>query len=417
MPSINAHSAPRRPLLPWLLAVLATSCLTLTARAGAKPDAASGAAAAPALYRVIVLRPETLLTPFPDMNSKDQVAFGLDTAEGQRGFFYDGTTVHDIGNLGGPITWVSAVNDAGQVTGRSYVNDEIHHAFVWSVEGGMVDLGTLPQHSDSVGSDINNHGVVTGTSWDGPIEPPRAFRWSAATGMEDLGAFGSGIYGVSYGDAINDAGLIAGMADKEQNTRRHAFVWRRETGLVDIHTLGGDGSMPVAVGAAGEVAGNYVVSADDTVIYHAFLWTAATGMQDLGTAGGTESFVLAMSDNAHIAGQINLTGERQHAMSWTRAGGMVDLGTLGGALASAFDVNNRGQVVGRSLDAAGRNVGFIWSAQHGMVDLNTRLRNAPPGLVVGTAVAISDNGAILAESSAGMVMLKPCCADRPRATP
>ena len=419
MPSPNATPAPvsatrASRFFPWLLAVLAIAGAAVAA--GEAPQAA-GLRAAPALYRVIVLRPEINMTTLPEMNAQGQAAFGLDTAEGQRGFFYDGTRVHDLGTLGGPATWVNALNDAGQITGLSYLTPEIHHAFVWSVESGMIDLGTRPEGSHSTGSDINNDGVVTGTSWDGPLVPPHAFRWTAEGGLEDLGAFATGIGGVSYGEAINDAGLIAGASDKEDNTQRHAFVWRRDTGLVDIHTLPGDDSIPVAVGAGGEVAGNYVVSADDSVIYHAFLWTAATGMQDLGTAGGTESFVLAMSENAHIAGQINFPGERQHAMSWTRAGGMVDLGTLGGTHSSALYVNNKGQVVGRSLDASGQNRGFIWTAQHGMVDLNTRLRNAPAGLVVRIASAISDNGAILAESSAGTVLLKPCCAERQSAIP
>jgi hypothetical protein len=42
-----------------------------------------------------------------------------------------------------------------------------------------------------------------------------------------------------------------------------------------------------------------------------------------------------------------------------------------------------------------------------MIDLNTRLRNAPPGLVVTGGVAISDSGAIVAESNSGLVLLMP----------
>lgn len=418
MPSLNARPAllpVRRAarFFPWLLVALLSVSAVAAARVDAEPAAAE---AAPALYRVVVLHPGTLLTSLPAINSRDQVAFGLDTAEGQRGFFYDGTGVHDIGTLGGPTTWVQGLNDAGQITGRSYLAPENHHAFVWSVDGGMTDLGALPGHGESHGAAINNDGVVTGTSWaNGPV-PPHAFRWSAGDGMEDLGAFSTGIEGISFGHAINDAGVIGGASD-QPGGRRHAFVWRRETGMVDIHTLGEGDSSAGVVGAGGEVAGTYVALAGDTVLIRAFLWTADTGMQDLGTAGGSESIVTAMNDHGRIAGLINFPDERQHAMSWTRATGMVDLGTLGGALSIAFDVNNKGQVVGRSRDASGRERGFVWTAREGMIDLNTRLRKAPAGLVVGAALAISDNGAILAEASAGMVLLKPCCADRPRGLP
>ena len=72
--------------------------------------------------------------------------------------------------------------------GRSYLAPENHHAFVWSADGGMTDLGALPGHGESHGAAINNDGVVTGTSWaNGPV-PPHAFRWSAGDGIEDLGA-------------------------------------------------------------------------------------------------------------------------------------------------------------------------------------------------------------------------------------
>ncbi|USX16490.1 hypothetical protein NHH88_12190 [Oxalobacteraceae bacterium OTU3CAMAD1] len=422
MSSLNASPAvqPARRaarFFSWLLVALLCASVAATAREDPQVDAESATAdAAPALYRVIVLHPGTLLTSLPDINSKDQVAFGLETAEGHRGFFYDGIRVHDIGTLGGQTTWVQGLNDAGQITGRSYLSPENHHAFVWSVDGGMIDLGALPGYSESDGAAINNHGVVTGTSWaNGPV-PPHAFRWSAEGGMEDLGAFSTGIEGVSFGYAINDAGVIAGASDRP-GAYRHAFVWRRETGMVDIHTLGAGDSYPGVVGAGGEVAGNYVDLGGDTAFIHAFLWTAATGMQDLGTAGGSESVVTAMNDYGRIAGLINFPDERQHAMSWTRSTGMVDLGTLGGTQSIAFDVNNKGQVVGRSRDASDQDRGFVWTAQEGMIDLNTRLRNAPAGLVVGAALSISDSGAILAEASAGMVLLKPCCADRPRGLP
>ena len=421
MSSLNASPAaqPARRatrLFSWLLVALLSAS---GAAAGAEPrvGAESAAAhAAPSLYRGIVLHPGTLLTSLPAINSRDQVAFGLETAEGQRGFFYDGARVHDIGTLGGPTTWVQGLNDAGQITGRSYLAPENHHAFVWSVDGGMTDLGALPGHSESHGAAINNHGVVTGTSWaNGPV-PPHAFRWSAGGGMEDPGAFSTGFEGISFGNAINDAGVIGGASD-QPGGRRHAFVWRRDAGMLDIHTLGEGDSSAGVVGAGGEVAGNIVFLAGDTAVIHAFLWTAATGMQDLDTAGGSESIVTAMNDHGRIAGLINFPDGRQHAMSWTRATGMADLGTLGGTASIAFDVNNKGQVVGRSRDASDRDRGFVWTAQEGMVDLDTRLRNAPAGLVVGAALAISDNGAILAEASAGMVLLKPCCADRPRGLP
>jgi hypothetical protein len=41
-----------------------------------------------------------------------------------------------------------------------------------------------------------------------------------------------------------------------------------------------------------------------------------------------------------------------------------------------------------------------------MIDLNTRIKHAPPGLVLTDAIAISDTAAIVADSNVGLVLLK-----------
>lgn len=50
---------------------------------------------------------------------------------------------------------------------------------------------------------------------------------------------------------------------------------------------------------------------------------------------------------------------------------------------------------------------YVWTRADGMVDLNTRLANAPADLELGVAVAISDNGSIVAAGNTGLVLLVP----------
>ena len=364
---------------------------------------ADGDAAARTAYHVINLGVGDQ-SELPAINASGQVSFSLRTDLGARAFFYDGTASHDLGTLGGSDAYAVGLNNAGQVTGRSTTWAGNVHAFVWSAGTGLIDLGTLPGARDSAAAAINNLGVVAGTSDGVPSTPPHGFRWSADRGIEDLGAFVPGIEGFSSATALNDKGLIAGNADVGPYGR-HAFAWTWEGGLVDISTLDSNYSLPVAVAAKGQVAGFFLVPG--AFIYHAFLWTSASGMLDLGTAGGTESFVLAMSPDAYVAGVINLTSGYQHAMAWTSSGGMVDLGTLGGLGSRALAVNNKGQVVGWSHDRSAAYQAFIWSAKLGMVDLNERLRSVPAGLRLDTALAISDDGWIVASSNAGLVLLKP----------
>jgi probable HAF family extracellular repeat protein len=89
-------------------------------------------------------------------------------------------------------------------------------------------------------------------------------------------------------------------------------------------------------------------------------------------------------------------------------GGLRNLGTLGGSRSAAFAANNRGQVVGAALPAGDTEFrAFVWHAKEGMVDLNRRLCHPPAGLTLHSAIAISDNGAIVAASNAGLVLLRP----------
>jgi len=352
-------------------------------------------------YRVINLAPGLLAT-LPRINAGGQVAFSMQADAGAVGYFYDGSSVQDIGTLGGE-TLANDLNDLGQVTGSAVTAGGVQHAFVWRAGTGMLDIGTPTGGGESSGTAINRHGVVTGGSYADFL--PRAFRWSAASGNESLGALTPGLGSASFAGALNDAGLIAGSSATADGSR-HAFAWTRSSGIVDIDTLNSYDALVVAVGANGEVAGNHIPSFD-AIEYRPFLWTRAGGMRDLGTAGGSAAFVTAMTPGLHMAGLINFGDDVQRAMSWTRSGGMRNLGTLGGTSSRADGVNAAGQIVGFAETRAGDRRAFVWTARQGMLDLNRYLRRAPPGLVLDDALAINDSGAIVATSNAGLVLLRP----------
>ena len=379
--------------------VLAGTSPALAQPAPASIHADDSARVSPAAYRVINLGSGAIAT-YPRINASGHVAFSLIHGDRTDGYFYDGKIVQEMGSLGGRTVYVNDLNDAGQVAGTSLNEAGIENAFVWSVRGGMLDLRADASRGRSYGWAINNRGVVTGAAGDAA----HPFLWSVTSGVEDLGVT-SVIPAPATGRVLGDAGLVAGVTTIDDEFTR-TFVWTRSDGLIDIDTLGSAESSPVAVGAGGEVAGNRLASFDDGG-ERPFLWTRATGMVDLGTGRGSTASVIAMTPGLHIAGSIGYPDGRQRAMSWTRQGGMRELGTLGGRTSAARDLNARGQIVGFAEDRLGAMRAFVWSAAGGMLDLNRALRHAPPGLVLDQALAIGDNGAIVAGSNAGLVLLRP----------
>jgi probable HAF family extracellular repeat protein len=83
----------------------------------------------------------------------------------------DGTVI-DLGNLGGtgqaPAlgNWAISINEQGQVVGSSDRGDGTNHAFLWTRQTGMQDLGTVPGDTNSGAIGINDEGDVVGVSSD-----------------------------------------------------------------------------------------------------------------------------------------------------------------------------------------------------------------------------------------------------------
>ena len=132
-------------------------------------------------------------------------------------------TITDLGTLGGDYSYVTGINDSGQVAGFSYITGTTtEHAFLYD-GGNMTDLGTLGG-SRSKARGINDSGQVVGWS-DTTNDDCRAFLYDGGN-MIDLNTLlptGSGWQlWTAYG--INDSGQIVGNGHINGGDDTRAFL-------------------------------------------------------------------------------------------------------------------------------------------------------------------------------------------------
>ncbi len=90
-------------------------------------------------------------------------------------------TVTDLGSLGGTGHGMGILaynlNDQDQVVGLSDLpGDTTFHAFLWTKQTGMQDLGTLPGDVTSAASGITNESQVVGVLLDASFNPTAFLR-------------------------------------------------------------------------------------------------------------------------------------------------------------------------------------------------------------------------------------------------
>lgn len=125
-------------------------------------------------------------------------------------------TMTDLGTLGGSQSTATAINASGQIVGWSstssgpaHSNGPVH-AFLYSGNSPMQDLGTLLGGTSSHATGINGSGQIVG--YASTSDNPYAFLYSGGS-MTDLNSLVNLDPGwaLEQANAINDIGQIVGM--------------------------------------------------------------------------------------------------------------------------------------------------------------------------------------------------------------
>ncbi len=244
-------------------------------------------------------------------------------------------------------------------------------AFFVGMTGGFVDraqaqrllwLGTLGG-DESAANGVADNGVVVGWAQD-LSNTKRAFRWTEATGMDDLGALVLLTTSSIAYDVSDDGTIIVGESGE-------SFRWTETTGMQEISFLDSSGSSAYSVSGDGSVIVGASFKADMRTPYR---WTEADGIQVLfepTTTLGSNAFDVS-DDGAVIVGSVGSLNSTFRPFRWTETTGVQDLGTLGGDLGVAYGVSADGSVVVGSADnREGNKRPFRWTASAGMIDLTS----------------------------------------------
>lgn len=282
-------------------------------------------------------------------------------------------SITNLGVLpGGTASFANGVSaDGSAVVGTSAGPNSTRRAFRWTAAGGVQDLGAST-YSEGNAISADGSAVAGKDSSD-----TRVFRWTYPGGLQWLTQSTPWDYWSATG--ISGDGAIITLTDtfaELSEPRSLAYRWTSAGGLQPLDPLpGGFQSGTSAVSANGEAITGW---SDSSNGIRACRWTAS-GIQDL---GGFQSYGIAISSDGSVIGGHGRRSyfDVDHAFRWTVKDGLQYLPSSAIKYAQSLSaMSGDGSVIaGLAVDWSEgwpNDYPFIWSQNLGVVDLRTYLQS------------------------------------------
>jgi probable HAF family extracellular repeat protein len=295
-------------------------------------------------------------------------------------------TVENLGDFGGQIPAITAINAAGQMSG--VVNGG--HAVRYTPGVGWEDFPVLGGFS--VANGINAAGDLVG--YHVSSAGVRAFRYSDGGGVQDIDPLPGG--GMTFGFAINAAGEVVGYGDAAGGAFRAFRAAPASSAAVELPNLGGAFTLACGINAAGQIAGLGMTPAG---VQHAMRidpgQATPVEITSFDGAGGS-STACAIDADGRVGGQADQAGA-PHAFRFF-GNSLLLLDTFGSSMSGIESIAG-GTSVGwyvRASDDAAR--AFVHTEAFGSLDLNT-LIDEGTGWVLSLAKGVNASGVIVGEGT------------------
>lgn len=230
------------------------------------------------------------------------------------------------------------INNRGEVIGYADRAQWPHlQAFLWSKEGGLIALGTLPHHVASVAFACNENVVVGYSIGKGETTPALWRRTPENTWAIEPLPYKNTQEGIAAAYGISPNGEWIAGADGPE-----AVVWHFDKGTWKRIAISEDHrGKAKAVNDSGWVIGEWEGSAMRLPTSHAFLWEPEAGVKILPVedAGELGSQVFSINNFGTVAGYSHgLRGRNKRGFLWSKVGGAQRIQVGGSAINGLFEL-------------------------------------------------------------------------------